>query len=135
MKKKEIRQLYKQKRANLSSTQREQFSAQISAEYLNFTEDSAKHVSIFLPIERLYEIETKIIIKHSKAAFYLPVVRDDKLIHIRLESLDQIQISDWGIPEPTYGEEVSPELFDLVLVPLLALDQQGNRVGYGKGFL
>lgn len=38
------------------------------------------------------------------------------------------------VQEPVRGEEVEPEQLDLVLVPLLALDQQGFRVGYGKGY-
>jgi len=42
--------------------------------------------------------------------------------------------SDWGILEPTFGTTKTADLFDLVLVPLLAYDIEGNRVGYGKGF-
>ena len=32
------------------------------------------------------------------------------------------------------GEEISPKSIDVVFIPLLAFDNQGNRVGYGKGF-
>jgi 5-formyltetrahydrofolate cyclo-ligase len=44
--------------------------------------------------------------------------------------------SRWGIPEPLADPttEVAPAQFDAVLVPLLACDQQGQRVGYGGGF-
>src|SRR5690606_20730654 len=40
----------------------------------------------------------------------------------------------WGIPEPVGGTEVGADILDAVLVPLLAFDTDGNRVGYGKGF-
>jgi 5-formyltetrahydrofolate cyclo-ligase len=42
----------------------------------------------------------------------------------------------WGIPEPraALGAEVLPAQLDAVLVPLLACDQRGHRVGYGGGF-
>jgi len=40
----------------------------------------------------------------------------------------------WGIPEPKDGILVPEEKLDVVFVPLLAYDQKGNRVGYGKGF-
>lgn len=40
----------------------------------------------------------------------------------------------WGITEPKDGSLISPEQIDLILVPLLAFDTEGFRVGYGKGF-
>ena len=42
--------------------------------------------------------------------------------------------SDWGIPEPVGGLVIEPVKFDIILLPLLAFDLKGNRVGYGKGF-
>jgi 5-formyltetrahydrofolate cyclo-ligase len=42
--------------------------------------------------------------------------------------------SEWGIPEPVGGSVLEPTNFDIVLIPLLAFDLKGNRVGYGKGF-
>ncbi len=44
------------------------------------------------------------------------------------------QLSDRGIPEPPDGEIIAPEELDMVIVPLLAFDRHGYRVGYGKGF-
>jgi 5-formyltetrahydrofolate cyclo-ligase len=40
----------------------------------------------------------------------------------------------WGIREPDGEQTASPTEFDIVLVPLLAFDAQGHRVGYGKGY-
>jgi 5-formyltetrahydrofolate cyclo-ligase len=40
----------------------------------------------------------------------------------------------YNIPEPLDNEVVEPSLLDLVIVPMLAFDLNGNRVGYGKGF-
>ncbi len=42
--------------------------------------------------------------------------------------------SEWGIPEPVAGVVLNPTDLDIVLIPLLAFDLAGNRVGYGKGF-
>ena len=36
--------------------------------------------------------------------------------------------------EPDEGEPLLPEELDLVMIPLLAFDITGNRVGYGMGF-
>ena len=40
----------------------------------------------------------------------------------------------YGIPEPIHGQSVSAKQIDAVIMPLLAFDLEGNRVGYGKGF-
>jgi 5-formyltetrahydrofolate cyclo-ligase len=48
--------------------------------------------------------------------------------------LHQLKKNNWGILEPSQGIPTPPEKIDLVLVPLLAFDKQGNRVGYGKGY-
>ena len=45
-----------------------------------------------------------------------------------------IRLNDYGIPEPTDGIEIDDSKIDVVFVPLLAFDINGNRVGYGKGF-
>ena len=42
--------------------------------------------------------------------------------------------SVWGIPEPVGGTVLKATDFDIVLIPLLAFDKNGHRVGYGKGF-
>jgi len=40
----------------------------------------------------------------------------------------------WGIREPDGEQTAAPAEFDIVLVPLLAFDSVGHRVGYGKGY-
>ena len=50
------------------------------------------------------------------------------------EGLHQLVTSAWGIQEPKQGIPTEIEKIDLVLVPLLAFDKAGHRVGYGKGF-
>lgn len=40
----------------------------------------------------------------------------------------------FGIPEPAAGAEIAPPFLDLVLVPLVAFDALGNRLGMGAGF-
>jgi 5-formyltetrahydrofolate cyclo-ligase len=40
----------------------------------------------------------------------------------------------YGIPEPISGPIVSEKDIDIAILPLLAFDLSGNRVGYGKGY-
>lgn len=44
------------------------------------------------------------------------------------------QPNTFGILEPSSGETLQPDQFDLVFVPLVAVEQRGYRVGYGKGY-
>ena len=45
-----------------------------------------------------------------------------------------IKKNKWNIPEPIDGIEIPSEKIDVVFVPLLAFDEKGHRLGYGKGF-
>jgi 5-formyltetrahydrofolate cyclo-ligase len=39
-----------------------------------------------------------------------------------------------GMPIPSTGSNVSPSDLDAVLIPAAAVDRDGNRLGWGKGF-
>ena len=47
---------------------------------------------------------------------------------------DDLAVSPTGIPEPVSGIPVLISLIDLVIVPGLAFDQYGHRLGRGRGF-
>jgi 5-formyltetrahydrofolate cyclo-ligase len=52
-----------------------------------------------------------------------------------IRSLDtDIVTGHKGVPEPAEGEPVLVETIDLVIVPALAYDRHGNRLGRGAGF-
>ena len=58
----------------------------------------------------------------------------------RLESLGELEPGTWGIPEPPAdrrwdpARRVAPEAIDFVVVPGLAFDTRGRRLGHGKGY-
>ncbi len=66
----------------------------------------------------------------------VPVVQPDgqTLRHYHLTPNTRLADNRWGIPEPVGAAEVAPPQLDAILVPLLAFDEEGHRVGYGKGF-
>ncbi len=135
MKKKEIRHIYKTKRRSASPDQLEAWSLAIFKQCQKHFDLTGKQVSIFLPIERLLEINTWHFLEELEANLETAVVQDNGLLkHIRYVDQSQIVVSEWGIPEPLSGEEIEVEVMDIVFVPLLVADMRGYRVGYGKGF-
>jgi 5-formyltetrahydrofolate cyclo-ligase len=40
----------------------------------------------------------------------------------------------FNVLEPISGKEIPPEQIDIIFVPLVAFDNKGYRVGYGKGY-
>lgn len=139
MEKKEIRSLYKKKRKELTSEELRNRSINIFERIINEFNLQKKIISLFLPIERFNEINTYLILenaqkKEAKIAIPKSNFKTNELVHVLFESYDQLEISSFGIPEPKSGEIIQPDNFDIVFVPLLAIDKNGNRVGYGKGF-
>jgi 5-formyltetrahydrofolate cyclo-ligase len=139
MKKDALRKLYLNKRLTLSPKDLEIISERIAHSIFSNFQFENKKVSLFLPIERTKEINTYSIWEKAvsfDAQVAIPKVNNttNEIKQILFESEDQLEISNWGIPEPNRGRVVAAEHFDIVLVPLLAVDKSGNRVGYGKGF-
>jgi 5-formyltetrahydrofolate cyclo-ligase len=100
-----------------------------------------KWLHVFLPATHQNEPDTWKIIRWIWAQEFpvqvaVPVVQPDgvSLRHYHLTPTTQLANNRWGIPEPVGVSEVSPAQLDAVLVPLLAVDEAGHRVGYGKGF-
>lgn len=75
--------------------------------------------------------------RFRKRRVYLPVVGASGSGRLRFTETgagQPLSPNRFGIPEPLSGAVVSPLFLDLVLVPLVGVDDQGNRIGMGAGF-
>ena len=64
----------------------------------------------------------------------VPKVYGDEMRFIYLEDLSRVELGYCGIPEPIDDGPVADDPTALVLMPGLAFDREGNRMGYGGGF-
>lgn len=119
-------------------------SAQLGAQlFRHFPVAEWRWLHVFLPLARQNEPDTWPLIHQIWAdelpvRLAVPVVQPDaiSLKHYELTPATPLVASRWGIPEPVAdaATEVAPAQLSAVLVPLLAGDRQGQRVGYGGGF-
>lgn len=99
-------------------------------------------VHLFMPISKNMEIDTFSVLEYFKLhepalQIVIPRTNFEKL---EMENVlfDPVYTilgrNKYDIPEPIHGKIISPAQLDAVILPLLAFDLKGNRVGYGKGF-
>jgi len=64
----------------------------------------------------------------------VPKVVGEEMVFIYLSDLTQVEKGYAGIPDPIADEPVAHDETALVLMPGLAFDAEGHRIGYGGGF-
>ena len=64
----------------------------------------------------------------------LPRVAEGQLRYRRWQAGEALEPDDTQIPSPRQGPELEPGTLGLLLVPALALDRRGIRLGYGGGW-
>ncbi|WP_245872069.1 5-formyltetrahydrofolate cyclo-ligase [Dysgonomonas massiliensis] len=70
----------------------------------------------------------------NEKEFYLPVVVGNEMVFRRYEGTQALIVSDYGIEEPLGADFTDFDSVDLIVVPGLAFDKDGHRLGRGKGF-
>lgn len=142
MTKSEIRKQSLEKRSALPEAEYLQMNYRICEQFFAHTDLSfVKVVHVFLPIEKNKEPNTWLIVdrirrEHPHIRLSVPRVNNQtaEIESFYFEGLHQLKTNTWGIQEPRQGVPTEPGKIDIVLVPLLAFDLTGHRVGYGKGF-
>jgi 5-formyltetrahydrofolate cyclo-ligase len=130
-----VRAQLKSVRATLSAPQRHALSSQL-CEHVHALPGRPHAIwSGFLPIRD--EIDPQPLmarLAHRGHSLCLPIVsgRDVPLRFRSWHVGDAMATAAWGLREPKPDQpEVDP---DVLLVPLLAFDGAGNRLGYGAGY-
>ncbi len=114
----------------------EQKSALLGAQFLNSRQyREAETIYGYLPYNQ--EVRTVPILRQAlldgkKVA--VPKVYGTEMRFLYLTDLEAVAPGYGGIPEPVADGPVARDPKALVLMPGLAFDRQGHRIGYGGGF-
>jgi 5-formyltetrahydrofolate cyclo-ligase len=100
----------------------------------------SKHIAFYLANDG--EINPDLLLQHARRLgkhCYLPVLSDWPATHMNFQRLSpgsRWVSNRFGIREPMHDRalQVRPWRLDLVLMPLVGFDEQGNRLGMGGGF-
>ena len=142
MLKSELRKIYLEKRKEFTPDDVKEKSLQVAERFFQtFDLKKINYLHSFLPIERFNEIDTRLIFHrvwfeyaHIETAVPRIDFEKDAIDSVKFTPVTELVLNAWLIHEPSNKEKVVCEKFDIVLVPLLAYDREGNRTGYGKGF-
>ncbi|MFK5982991.1 MAG: 5-formyltetrahydrofolate cyclo-ligase [Flavobacteriaceae bacterium] len=138
-----FRKKYKELRKQISEESLEDLSIKIANNALKLPPECSgwdfNNYHIFLPIHNKKEVNTEYILhilQGKDKSIIVPKahIETGEMSHILLQDNTILKPSKYNVPEPVSGIEIQPSQIDVVFIPLLAYDKNGNRLGYGKGF-
>lgn len=105
----------------------------ILAEKLIQTEEykNSKNIMLFYPLPD--EVNLLLLLKNKTKNFYLPRIKGDELECCVYKEGDELCESCFHTKEPTCNA-CNKTNIDMIIVPALAIDKNGYRLGYGGGF-
>ena len=131
--KNQVRELLAQKRRLLTKDKVQELSAEVLAHLEQLPAfQSAKTVLIYYPTHN--EVDVLPLIKRYKKekTFLFPVVHRKAMVACPYEGNSKMHRGKFNIPEPTTPPYTGH--IDMVLVPGVAFDKSGNRLGRGGGY-
>jgi 5-formyltetrahydrofolate cyclo-ligase len=141
MTKKELREIYREKRLALSAIERSKLDDLMLIQFQRLSFEDVQVVLSFWPMEDRAEMNTHLftrylshLIPNLTVAYPVTDPSSNKMKAVIVDENTTVEENNYGITEPVDGVEVAAEDIDLILVPLFAFDHKGYRVGYGKGY-
>lgn len=136
MDKVELRRMIREKKRAMSPEDIELRSRLLGEKFAECTQyRDAKTIYGYLPYNQ--EVRTIPMLERALAdgkRVAVPKVYGDEMKFIYMDDLSKIEKGYAGIPEPIADEPVADDPTALVLMPGLAFDPAGHRIGYGGGF-
>lgn len=138
MNKTELRKLCKEKIDNIPPEGFTELGEKISDLILKI-DAWTNACTVFVFVSMKNEIDTSPLLKNAlkvgKRLCVPKITGDGTMDAVEINNLSELESGKFGISEPIEGcPSVKKDKIDLVLLPCLAADEQGNRLGKGGGF-
>ena len=142
MKKADLRQLYLERRRSMSTAELDAASRAIAARFFHSVDlAGVRKLHTFIRVPSKHELDTSRIYyrlwkDRADIEVYAPRIdlTTGEMESVFFHAASDLSENKWGIREPDGEQTAEPNEIDVVLVPLLAFDPAGHRVGYGKGY-
>ena len=136
MNKQELRKAIREKKRAMSAEEIESKSRALTEKFLRSEAyRAAKTVYGYLPYNQ--EVRTVVLLEQALLdgkQVAVPKCYGDEMRFIYMTDLRAVEKGYAGIPEPIADEPVADDETALVLMPGMAFDPEGHRIGYGGGF-
>lgn len=136
-----LRQTYRQKRLDLDEHTLLKWNNLLLIQFQQLALPPINTLLSYWPLEHQKEPQVNLMARYLD--FMIPeLISCYPCIQPDSNQMDAFQVDEdtdfltnhWGISEPINGIKIAPTQIQVVFVPLLAFDEQGFRVGYGKGY-
>jgi 5-formyltetrahydrofolate cyclo-ligase len=141
MNKAEIRKQFKEKRQALTDRDVNVYQDLLLIRFQQLQLPYIQYLHTYIPMPKSKEPDPAPLVDWMRFRdFGLSIVyssiddTDFSMKHFLSDDNTEFCLNQYGIPEPTGGIELESIQLDAVIIPLLAFDVNGNRVGYGKGY-
>jgi len=98
---------------------------------------AAKRVALFWPIEAKHEVDLRaldaVLRMRGAEVFYPTIDPETGKMTFRAAAPEELQEAGYGFREPAATAPEATTL-DVIVVPSLAIDGRGHRLGYGAGY-
>ncbi|EDP76338.1 5-formyltetrahydrofolate cyclo-ligase [Hydrogenivirga sp. 128-5-R1-1] len=132
----EIRKEILKRRVSLPYSLRSSYDERIREKLVSLPEFSGAHrILLYCPVKGEPDLSPLFgLLLESGKRLVLPKVDGEELSLIEVESPLCLSKGTFNIPEPQEGVKIEPEMLELAVVPGVAFDREGFRLGFGKGY-
>ena len=132
----QARRLIRDRRNAISEDERRLAESRVAERLLNMASfRRARHISIYFSTDGECSLQRFMArAARTDKQLYAPIVRGESLRFALLRPDVTMKLNRFGISEPSEGPYIDARSLDLVVTPLVAFDDGGNRLGMGGGY-
>lgn len=133
--KQELRQKLRKARNSLSPEQQIQAAQSLLQLFQESRFSQSKRIALYLASDG--EIDPEPVCSYlweQGSEIFLPKLNKNEMGFSPFRPDSNLRPNKYGIPEPEGTLSFGPKILDLILMPLVGFDKEGNRLGMGGGF-